>query len=348
MERHSLEAGDIVDSDGEQVTVEINPATSLPYIDASSLPVDIQNCVYTCYLSDSTRLEEKTPINAPNRRRKHDNHGVFLHLSAITLRFNLSGIGAQLNKKRFAAVIVRTGEPTKIALLLFSQGKIVCTGAKARNQARYYVNWVIEELKRIGYVNITNSDLKVENIVSSTRIDREIDINAFSSEFPDLNNHDCIFPGSIFRHPDISPITILIFNSGKLVITGAKNIESAREALALCISIVEPFTKAKASQATAKITLKSTRKYYEVNNRIRKEKEEEETTKKRKRDAEEELRKKEEEKNAKDEEEEQRNVKPRTREDFDKELPPSIMLKAASMGLTREEWNKVIRNEMVI
>ena len=43
--------------------------------------------------------------------------------------------GAEYNKKRFPGVVLRMQEP-KIAALVFGSGKVVCTGAKTKKDAR--------------------------------------------------------------------------------------------------------------------------------------------------------------------------------------------------------------------
>lgn len=58
--------------------------------------------------------------------------GVGLDLKRIALHAR----NAEYNPKRFAAVIMRIREPRTTALI-FSSGKMVCTGAKSEESSRY-------------------------------------------------------------------------------------------------------------------------------------------------------------------------------------------------------------------
>lgn len=355
--------------DSESKSMDVHPVTRLSYLDVSNLKIHIQNCVYTCYLYDPENGNDKA-VNVSQRRKRredenHLNNGFRLNLNDVCKYLKLQGLGGQFNKKRFAAVITRMiqhrqlnesdsdqdqnsrSESIKIALLIFSQGNIVCTGAKSKYQALFYVNNIVEQLKKICSRHIRHSDLKVENIVSSTKIDRDIDIVDLSTEYTELNNQDEIFPGAIFRHPDINPITILIFSSGKLVITGAKEIDEAKDALKICLKIIEPWTKEKPKNNTIKPSLKATKRYYEINNKIRREKDDIETEKKRKKDNEDKERKKK-QKIEDDLQREEMKLETKTKEQIEMEPSPSIILRAAKMGLSKEDFDLVIKGQKVI
>jgi transcription initiation factor TFIID TATA-box-binding protein len=341
---------DILNFNKKEVSDDIEKESdiSIDFISVDDLNIEIQNCVYTCYLFDPTKTGEKITLTSV-RKRKQEDFGVRLHLLSIAREFKSQG--AQYNKKRFAAVIVRNKEPTKEALLIFSQAKIVCTGAKSKHQALFYINWIIGELKiRLDYPTIQISELKVENIVCSTRINREIDINALANEYSDLGTHDSIFPGNIFRHPSIHPITILIFDSGKLVITGSKDLTSAKRALTICLRFITKFTKKRDNdEQTFTQTVKVNRinsKIGEINRQIRKERLFEENMKEEKKRSEIEAQKKKEEEEIRLEEESRKLEKSMADTETDYSFAPSILLKAGKLGLSREDWKKVLSKEI--
>lgn len=62
----------------------------------------------------------------------------------------LSARNAEYNPKRFAAVIMRIREPRTTALI-FSSGKMVCTGAKSEEQARLAARKYARIIQRLGF-----------------------------------------------------------------------------------------------------------------------------------------------------------------------------------------------------
>ncbi|KAL1374245.1 hypothetical protein pipiens_018197 [Culex pipiens pipiens] len=127
---------------------------------------------------------------------------------------------AEYNPKRFAAVIMRIREPRTTALI-FSSGKMVCTGAKSEEDSRLAARKYARIIQKLGFT-AKFLDFKVQNMVGSCDVRFPIRLEGlvlthgkFSSYEPEL------FPGLIYRM--VKPrIVLLIFVSGKVVLTGAK------------------------------------------------------------------------------------------------------------------------------
>lgn len=207
--------------------------------------IKIHNLVYTCFIN--------TKIN----------------LDHVARKFMEMGIGFDYNPKKFAAVFLRSIDsiliPTpkeyehsesvkefyyyvnkrtqkskgigNIAVLLFSGkksdegGKMVCTGVKIAAQARFILERIEDILKQIGY-NARIIKYEIQNLVATHSVNGEIDIKTLA----DVNSTFCTydserFPGAIMRHPELHKITILVFKSGNLVITGAKHEDKVKTAL---------------------------------------------------------------------------------------------------------------------
>lgn len=62
----------------------------------------------------------------------------------------LNARNAEYNPKRFAAVIMRIREPRTTALI-FSSGKMVCTGAKSEEQARLAARKYARIIQKLGF-----------------------------------------------------------------------------------------------------------------------------------------------------------------------------------------------------
>uniref|UniRef100_A0A8C5MDJ6 TATA-box binding protein n=1 Tax=Leptobrachium leishanense TaxID=445787 RepID=A0A8C5MDJ6_9ANUR len=143
------------------------------------------------------------------------NLGCKLDLKTIALRAR----NAEYNPKRFAAVIMRIREPRTTALI-FSSGKMVCTGAKSEEQSRLAARKYARVVQKLGFP-AKFLDFKIQNMVGSCDVKFPIRLEGlvlthqqFSSYEPEL------FPGLIYRM--IKPrIVLLIFVSGKVVLTGA-------------------------------------------------------------------------------------------------------------------------------
>ncbi|KAG6738440.1 hypothetical protein POTOM_058059 [Populus tomentosa] len=132
----------------------------------------------------------------------------------------LQARNAEYNPKRFAAVIMRIREP-KTTALIFASGKMVCTGAKSEQQSKLAARKYARIIQKLGFA-AKFKDFKIQNIVGSCDVKFPIRLEglayshgAFSSYEPE------IFPGLIYRMKQ-PKIVLLIFVSGKIVITGAK------------------------------------------------------------------------------------------------------------------------------
>ncbi|NWT00713.1 TBPL2 protein, partial [Mionectes macconnelli] len=142
---------------------------------------------------------------------------------------------------RFAAVIMRIREPRTTALI-FSSGKMVCTGAKSEEQSRLAARKYARVVQKLGFP-AKFLDFKIQNMVGSCDVRFPIRLEGlvlthqqFSSYEPEL------FPGLIYRM--VKPrIVLLIFVSGKVVLTGAKDRSEIYEAFENIYPILKGFQK---------------------------------------------------------------------------------------------------------
>ena len=72
--------------------------------------------------------------------------------------------------------------------------------------------------------------IHIQNVVASTSIGEELDLNAISATFSNAEYEPEQFPGLVYRLTD-PKVVVLIFGSGKLVCTGARKKEDAEEAV---------------------------------------------------------------------------------------------------------------------
>jgi len=72
--------------------------------------------------------------------------------------------------------------------------------------------------------------VNIENVVASATLQQKIDLNTVVKNFPGVEYRPEQFPGLVFRLKKPKTAT-LIFNSGKMVCTGAKSENQARKAV---------------------------------------------------------------------------------------------------------------------
>ena len=154
--------------------------------------------------------------------------GVTLDLSEISERF----AEAEYDKHRFPGLIYRMKNP-KVAILLFTSGKLVCTGAKNIDQVKEAVNILRDRLKTLfaekhpeELHNIPeNVDVTIQNIVATGDLETVLNLNkaAVYLSFEKVEYEPEQFPGLVYRIGE-PKVVLLLFGSGKVVCTGGKNI----------------------------------------------------------------------------------------------------------------------------
>ncbi|RLI09300.1 TATA box-binding protein [Candidatus Bathyarchaeota archaeon] len=139
--------------------------------------------------------------------------------------------------KQFPGLVFRLKRP-KTATLIFGSGKMVCTGAKSEKQARSAVRKVVRELKNSGIIILGRPEIVIQNIVASANLGGRIDLETAADVMDNVMYEPEQFPGLIYRMAE-PKVVMLLFASGKLVCTGAKNEEMVREAVEKLHAILE-------------------------------------------------------------------------------------------------------------
>src|SRR2546421_5836217 len=101
--------------------------------------------------------------------------GEELDLQAIALALG----GAEYEPEQFPGLIYRLKEP-KTATLLFRSGKVVCTGAKSLEHVKTAIDMVAKQIEAAGIPIKKNPVIEVQNIVASSDLGTEINLNAIA------------------------------------------------------------------------------------------------------------------------------------------------------------------------
>jgi len=132
----------------------------------------------------------------------------------------------EYNPEQFPGLVFRLKKP-KTATLIFSSGKLVCTGSKSEKQAIKAIHRVIEELKKAGVQIYNKPEITIQNIVASGSLPGRIDLEKCAYTLERTMYEPEEFPGLIYRMKE-PKVVLLLFASGKFVCTGARKEEDVR------------------------------------------------------------------------------------------------------------------------
>ena len=131
---------------------------------------------------------------------------------------------------------MRIREP-KTTALIFASGKMVVTGAKSEDDSKLASRKYARIIQKLGF-NAKFTDFKIQNIVGSCDVKFPIRLEGLASKHHNFSSYEPeLFPGLIYRM--MKPkIVLLIFVSGKIVLTGAKVREEIYQAFELIYPVL--------------------------------------------------------------------------------------------------------------
>lgn len=131
--------------------------------------------------------------------------------------------------EQFPGLVYRPTNP-RAAALIFSSGKVVCTGAKSIENAKIAMQKVADTIRSVG-INVPKKfPIEVENIVASTKIKAQLNLEEIAFMLENAEYEPEQFPGLVFRITE-PRVAFLLFSSGKIICTGAHSIEDVNRAL---------------------------------------------------------------------------------------------------------------------
>ena len=147
--------------------------------------------------------------------------------------------GVDFNREQFPGLVFKLQDP-KTAALIFSSGKLVCTGAKSIDDSKLAIKKTVDLMRTIdteiphefdikiqNIVASANFDIKIQNIVASANLQSTLNLEAVALELENTEYEPEQFPGLVYRLSD-PKVVLLLFGSGKVVCTGAKTKKDAR------------------------------------------------------------------------------------------------------------------------
>lgn len=131
--------------------------------------------------------------------------------------------------EQFPGLVYRLAKP-KTATLIFSSGKMVCTGAKSEEDVRKTVKQIVFALQNKGVIKDGKPEYQIQNVVASANLYAEVNLENLAILLDNVLYEPEQFPGLIYRMDD-PKVVLLIFSSGKMVCTGAKKEDDVRTAV---------------------------------------------------------------------------------------------------------------------
>ncbi|KAJ4455867.1 putative TATA-box binding protein [Paratrimastix pyriformis] len=165
------------------------------------------------------------------------NAGTHLDLNSIIQKIPM----AEYNPKRFPAVILRLKEPKSMAFI-FANGRIVIVGPKNEMDSRSAASKCANVLTRkLAPQIIQFSEFRLQNMVAESNLGFPVHLEAFACVHAHTTTYDpeC-FPGCLYRMPE-ARARIMVFRSGKVVLTKARSREEIKWVLERLNTILAPF-----------------------------------------------------------------------------------------------------------
>jgi len=135
----------------------------------------------------------------------------------------------EYNPEQFPGLVMRIKEP-KTSALIFSSGKVVCTGAKSMKKVREAISAIIKNIEKIKIKIKIIPVISVQNMVASGNIGMDLNLNELAMTLENTEYEPEQFPGLVHKLSG-TRATFLLFSNGKIVCTGTKSEKKLNEAV---------------------------------------------------------------------------------------------------------------------
>ena len=162
-------------------------------------------------------------------------HDIPLEKMAATLS------NTEYNPEQFPGLVIRIREP-KTSALIFSSGKVVCTGARTLEKVEESLQQIIKSLEKINIKIKIKPKINVQNIVASGSVGMDLNLNVLAMKLENTEYEPEQFPGLVYKLPQ-AKATFLLFSNGKIVCTGTKSEAQVNDAVD---KLIENLKKTKA------------------------------------------------------------------------------------------------------
>ncbi len=129
----------------------------------------------------------------------------------------------------FPGAVYRVKEPKAVALI-FSSGRVVCTGAKSVRDADEAMRKVLDRLRGLGVAVPKKVEVEIDKIVAAFRMKEGVDLAAVSKGLEGSRYEPERFPGIIYSTEE-PRMDFIILSSGRIICTGARSIKDIQSSV---------------------------------------------------------------------------------------------------------------------
>jgi len=151
--------------------------------------------------------------------------------------------GTEYEPEQFPGLVYRLKEP-KAAALIFSSGKVVCTGARSIKDVETVIKKVVKMIRAAKIGNPKKYKIQVENIVASAKLKGTLNLDKIAFALENSEYEPEQFPGLVYRMKN-PKVAFLLFSSGKVVCTGARKIKDVEIAVRAVSKILKKLRTSK-------------------------------------------------------------------------------------------------------
>jgi transcription initiation factor TFIID TATA-box-binding protein len=164
-----------------------------------------------------------------------------LELDLYTIAYKVKDV--EYEPEQFPGAILKLLNP-KSSLLLFKNGKIICTGCKSESEVQFSIERTLKLLTPHAKIKPPKNfkpTFKVENIVASAALGVELDLYTIAYKVKDVEYEPEQFPGAILKFKDPKS-SLLLFKNGKVICTGCKSESEVQKSLDHTAKLLAPFS----------------------------------------------------------------------------------------------------------
>lgn len=143
----------------------------------------------------------------------------------------------EYNPEQFPGLVIRIKDP-KTSALIFSSGKVVCTGAKSRAKVQESIVNIIKNIAKIGIRIKIKPKIKIQNVVASGNINMDLNLNKLAMKLENTEYEPEQFPGLVYKLSG-TRATFLLFSNGKIVCTGTTSESRLKEAVDKLVHVLK-------------------------------------------------------------------------------------------------------------
>lgn len=155
-------------------------------------------------------------------------HDIPLEKMAATLS------NTEYNPEQFPGLVIRIKEP-KTSALIFSSGKVVCTGARTIKEVEESLKKIIKSLEKINIKIKVKPEINIQNIVASGSVGMILNLNTLAMKLENTEYEPEQFPGLVYKLRE-AKATFLLFSNGKIVCTGTKSENEVHQAVDMLVA----------------------------------------------------------------------------------------------------------------